>query len=84
MPQANVLLLRGLLTGGREIAGQPVVVDAQHGQGHILLFAANPFWRNETSGEFSLVLTAAMNYKNLDAGSKPAAPAGGRGRRGGE
>lgn len=65
------LLLSGLLTGGQVIAGQPFVVDARHGQGHVLLFAGNPMWRNETSGEFSLLFNAAMNYNHLNAGAKP-------------
>jgi hypothetical protein len=73
------LLLSGLLTGAQAIANQPLVVDATHGQGHIVLFAGNPMWRNETSGEFSLVLNAAMNYRHLDAGAKPAGRGRGRG-----
>ncbi|MGH9481877.1 MAG: M14 family zinc carboxypeptidase, partial [Terriglobales bacterium] len=79
VPQAQDLLFSGLLAGGQALAGQPLVVDARHGQGHILLFAANPMWRNETSGEFALVFNAAMNYKNLDLG----APTRGSGNRGG-
>ncbi|MGH9467887.1 MAG: M14 family zinc carboxypeptidase [Terriglobales bacterium] len=66
------LLISGLLTNAKQIANTPLVVQTQHGEGHIVLFAANPFRRNETGGEFSLVLNAAMNYKSLDAGAKPA------------
>lgn len=65
------VLLSGLLTGAKEIANQPMIVQTQHGEGYIVLFAANPFRRNETGGEFALVLNAAMNYKNLNAGAKP-------------
>ena len=79
VPDAHDLLLSGLLVGGQAIAGQPLLVDARHGQGHILLFAGNPFWRNETSGEFSLLLNAAMNYQSLNVGT-PAPGRGGRGR----
>lgn len=79
VPQAQDLLFSGLLAGGQALAGQPMVVDARHGQGHILLFAANPMWRNETSGEFALIFNAAMNYKNLDLGAPT--PGSGRGGR---
>ncbi|MGH9476850.1 MAG: M14 family zinc carboxypeptidase [Terriglobales bacterium] len=71
VPHANDILVSGLLTGAKQLANQPIVVQTQHGQGYIVLFAANPFRRNETGGEFSLVLNAAMNYKNLNAGAKP-------------
>src|SRR6185312_6582545 len=83
VPDAKDLLLSGLLAGGQALAGQPVVVDAPHGEGHIVLFAADPMWRNETSGEFSLVLNAAMNYKNLNAGTAPEGAGAGRRGRGG-
>ncbi|HWG36728.1 MAG TPA: M14 family zinc carboxypeptidase [Terriglobales bacterium] len=82
VPQANDLLFSGLLVGGQALAGQPMVVDARHGQGHIVLFAANPFWRNETSGEFALLFNAAMNYKSLDSGASNGAGRAGRGGRG--
>ncbi|MGH9486229.1 MAG: M14 family zinc carboxypeptidase [Terriglobales bacterium] len=76
-PKAPDVLLSGLLTGAQQIANTPMVVQSQYGQGHIVLFAANPFRRNETGGEFSLVLNAAMNYRSLNAGAKPAKkPAG--------
>ncbi|MGH9485368.1 MAG: hypothetical protein ACRD1F_09960, partial [Terriglobales bacterium] len=65
------VLLSGLMTGAKKLANQPMIVQTQHGQGYIVLFAANPFRRNETGGEFALVLNAAMNYKNLNAGAKP-------------
>jgi hypothetical protein len=46
------------------------------GRGHIVLFANNPMWRQETQGSFMFVLNAALNFDHLDAGRKPpAAPA---------
>jgi len=44
------------------------VVDVPHGKGHVVLFANNPMWRNETMGSFFLVFNAIMNYDHLDAG----------------
>jgi hypothetical protein len=74
------LLLSGMLVGGNEIAERPAVVDAQHGKGHVVLFANNPMWRNETSGSYFLLFNAIMNFDHLDAGrvlpnlDKPASP----------
>lgn len=62
------LLLSGMITGGNEIAEKPAVVDVPHGKGHVVLFANNPMWRNETMGSFFLVFNAVMNYDHLDAG----------------
>jgi len=66
--EAKNLLVSGLLDGGAEIAEKPAVVDVPHGQGHILLFASNPMWRNENSGSFFLLFNALMNYRHLDVG----------------
>jgi hypothetical protein len=51
------------------------VVDVPHGKGHVILFANNPMWRNETMGSFFLVFNAVMNYDHLDAGRSTSAPA---------
>lgn len=68
------LLVSGMLAGGRELAGKPAVVDVPRGQGHYLLFAINPMWRQQTQGSFMLLLNAAMNFNSLSAG-RPAQPA---------
>jgi hypothetical protein len=65
---AKSLLLSGLLDGAPELAEMPAVVDVPHGQGHILLFATNPMWRNENSGSFFLLFNAVLNYRHLDVG----------------
>jgi hypothetical protein len=59
------LLISGMLAGGSELAGKPAVLDAPLGDGHILFFAASPFWRMETSGSYMLVFNAALNFNNL-------------------
>ncbi len=66
------LLISGMLGNGSELAGKPAVVDAPVGKGHILLFAANPFWRMETSGSYMLLFNAAMNFNNLTVKETPA------------
>lgn len=63
------LLLSGMITGGNEIAEKPAVVDVPHGKGHVLLFANNPMWRDETMGSFFLVFNAMLNYDHLNAGA---------------
>jgi hypothetical protein len=69
------LLLSGMITGGNEIAEKPAVVDVPHGKGHVVLFANNPMWRNETMGSFFLVFNAVLNYDHLNAGRTAGATA---------
>ena len=72
------LLISGMLAGGQELAGKPVVVDVPVGKGHVVMFANNPMWRQQTQGSWFLVFNAAMNYANLNAGRmKPGSASGG-------
>jgi hypothetical protein len=64
-----------MLAGGRELANRPAVVDVPRGKGHVLLFANNPIWRNETQGSYFLLFNALLNYDHLGAGATPAKPA---------
>ena len=64
------LFVSGLLDGGDEIAQHPAVIDAPYGNGHVVLFSTNPFWRGQTSGSYFLVFNAIMNFDNLNAGRK--------------
>src|ERR1022692_12717 len=66
------LWISGMLAGGSELAGAPAIVDVPLGRGHIVLFANNPMWRQETQGSFMLLLNAALNYDHLDVGRKAA------------
>jgi hypothetical protein len=73
---ADKLLISGLLDGGESLANKPAVVDVPLGKGHIVFFAINPMWRQETFGSFFLLFNAALNYGSLDAGRpQPAAEA---------
>jgi hypothetical protein len=76
------LLVSGMLAGGSELANQAAVVDVPRGKGHVVMFANNPMWRNETQGSYFLLFNAMLNYDHLAAGVQ-AAPAAGRGRRSG-
>ena len=54
--------------GGRELASKPAVVDVPVGKGHVVLFANNPMWRQETQGSFFLLFNAMLNFDNLGVG----------------
>lgn len=62
------LLVAGMLAGGRELANRPAVVDVPLGKGHVLLFANNPMWRQQTQGSFFLLFNAMLNYNYLHVG----------------
>jgi hypothetical protein len=64
------LLVSGLLDAGTELAQRAAVIDAPVGQGHVVLFSNNPFWRAETKGSYFLVFNAILNFDNLSAGRK--------------
>ena len=74
-PRADSLLVSGLLEAGSELAGRPAVIDAQLGNGHVVLFAIRPFWRWQTQGSFALAFNAIMNWNDLGTGwPTPATP----------
>jgi hypothetical protein len=64
------LFVSGLLDGGDEIAQRPAIIDAPSGNGHVILFSTNPFWRGQTKGSYFLVFNAILNWDNLNAGRK--------------
>jgi len=67
---ANELLVSGLLDGGGDLAKHAAIIDEPFGEGHVVLFSNNPFWRAETKGSYFLVFNAIMNFDNLAAGRK--------------
>jgi hypothetical protein len=66
--QQSTLLVSGLLDGGADIAQRPVVVDVPVGQGHVVVFAANPIYRGETIGGYAMVFNTILNFDSLNAG----------------
>jgi hypothetical protein len=70
---ARDLLVSGLLEAGTELAQRAAVIDVPFGDGHVVLFSNNPFWRGETQGSFFLVFNAILNFDQLNAGRKLAA-----------
>jgi len=67
---ANELLVSGLLDQGGELAQHAAIIDSPLGQGHVVLFSNNPFWRAETKGSYFLVFNAILNFDSLNAGRK--------------
>ncbi|MFQ5704937.1 MAG: hypothetical protein ACE5HT_13055, partial [Gemmatimonadales bacterium] len=61
------VLMSGMLQGEKEIAGTPAVVDVPVGDGHVVLFAIRPFWRQETFGTHALVFNTILNWNDLRA-----------------
>ena len=62
------LLVSGMLAGGRELARRPAVIDVPKGKGHVLLFANNPMWRQQTQGSYFLLFNAMLNFEHLGVG----------------
>src|SRR5687767_13327194 len=64
------LFVSGLLDNGDEIAQRAAIIDVPSGNGHVLLFSTNPFWRGQTKGSYFLIFNAIMNWDHLNAGRK--------------
>jgi hypothetical protein len=64
------LLISGGLTNGAELAHAPALVDAPLGNGHVVMFSFNPFWRSETHGSYALVFNALLHHGALRAGGR--------------
>ncbi|HLW97989.1 MAG TPA: M14 family zinc carboxypeptidase [Candidatus Acidoferrales bacterium] len=69
------LFISGELAGGSALAEAPAVVDIPVGRGHVVFFAINPMWRQETQGSFMLMMNAALNFDHLQAGRQAMKPA---------
>lgn len=64
------LFLSGMMKGGNELAGTPVVVDVPVKKGHVVMFANHPFWRYQTHGSHTLVFNTILNWNDLRTGWK--------------
>ena len=66
--RSSKLLISGMLGNGRALASRPAIIDVPVGDGHAVLFAINPMWRNQTHGQYALVLNTLLHFAALDAG----------------
>ena len=62
------LLISGGLRNGEPLAGAPALLDVSLGEGHVIMFSFNPFWRSETLGSYGLVFNTIMHHRNLATG----------------
>jgi len=46
------------------------IIDVPSGQGHILLFTFNPFWRDTNHNAYMFVFNSILNFNDLDTGLK--------------
>lgn len=66
------LLISGGLQNGSDLANAPALVDVPHGDGHVVMFSFNPFWRSGTLGSYALVFNALLHHGNLRVAPPPA------------
>ncbi len=62
------LLISGGIRNGESLAGTPALLDVTLGEGHVIMFSFNPFWRSESLGSYGLLFNTIMHYRNLEAG----------------
>jgi hypothetical protein len=62
------LLISGGLVAGGELANTPALIDVPRGDGHMVLFGFNPFWRGETLGAYAMLMNALLHHDHLGAG----------------
>lgn len=61
------LLISGGLENGQALANAPAVVDVPLGDGHVVMFSFNPFWRSHTHGSYALFFNLLMHHDALSA-----------------
>jgi hypothetical protein len=62
------------MTTPEEIKHRPAIIDEPLGEGRILMFAANPIYRDQTFGEYRMLYNALFNYRQLGLGAEAPAP----------
>jgi hypothetical protein len=72
--RAPEVLLSGFARNPAGLAGEPALVVAPLGTGHLVLFGFNPLHRYQTHGNFALVWNALLNWDQLGVGLGAAAP----------
>ena len=63
--QTDDLLISGGLKNGQALANAPAVVDVPVGDGHVVMFSFNPFWRGHTHGSYALLFNTLMHHDAL-------------------
>ncbi len=55
------LCLSGIVKGEKDIQGKAAIVDIPLGQGRVVMFTFNPFWRDTNHGVYAFVFNALLN-----------------------
>jgi hypothetical protein len=79
-PGGDKAVLSGLMRGANEIENRPAIVDVPTGKGRVLLFATNPCYRWQNTGEFNLLFNAVLHFNDfaVKAEKPPPTQAGAR------
>ncbi|NNF28045.1 MAG: hypothetical protein HKN73_12540, partial [Gemmatimonadetes bacterium] len=64
------LLISGGLENGQPLVDAPAAVDVPLGDGHVVMFSFNPFWRGHTHGSYALLFNTLMHHDALDVSSE--------------
>ncbi len=68
--QTDDLLISGGLKNGQALANAPAVVDVPVGDGHVVMFSFNPFWRGHTHGSYALLFNTLMHHDALSVAAE--------------
>lgn len=64
------ICLSGIIKSPQEIKGKAAIIDVPLGEGHIVLFTFNPFWRDLSHSSYMFVFNAILHHNDLDTGFK--------------
>lgn len=57
--------LSGIVKNQKEISAKPAVIDLPLGEGRVVLFTFNPFWRDTSRGLYAFVFNTVLNWDYL-------------------